>query len=582
MRKILSFAIVMAAMFGGLLCAQTNDPVLMTVGNEQVTKSEFIKAYQKNSMLSEATEADLRDYLRLYADYRMKVQEAKAMQLDTARAFQKEWEAYKSQYAQQYLVDTEVSDQILQEAVDRARYHVRASHILIRIPQEASPKDTLAAYHKIMKIRDEIVGGLDFNEAAAKYSEDESARDMVNPQSGRFQYGNHGELGYFSVLEMIYPFENAAYTTPVGQVSMPVRTQFGYHLIYVQDKIPAVAKMYVSQIFIKDTSALNTKADHSAALERCAQVKREFQQGVSFDTLAARYSDDQVTKNAGGRMEPFTPNRRPGNYTAAALSLKKGQISDPVPSVIGWHILRLDSVVYTTVNDEFEYMIKNRVARDSRSKKSRESLVDKLKVEYNYKENGKAAAMKFFKKHLADNYFQSKHVAVDSLPGIEKLKPMATYADQTLTARDFGKFLSRFQGAQVSGPIEVFLEQVFPNYVAENMLRYESTQLMSKYPEYRDVVNEVYDGLLIYEVNARKVWSAAIQDTLGTERLYEQIKDQQFATGDTAQPYRPLSEVRAVVISQYQDILEKEWVDELHKKYPVKLNEEVFQSILKR
>ena len=581
MRKILSLAMMMAAMFGGLLFAQTNDPVLMTVGNEKVTKSEFIKAYMKNSMLSEATEADLRDYVRLYSDYRMKVQEAKAMQLDTAKAFQKEWEAYKGQYAQQYLIDTEVSDQILQEAMDHSRYHVRASHILVRVPQDAAPKDTLAAYHKIMKIRDEIVGGLDFNEAAAKYSEDESARDMVNPQTGRFQYGNRGELGYFSVLEMIYPFEKAAYSTPVGQVSMPVRTQFGYHLIYVQDKIPAIAKLFVSQIFVRDTSALGKDADHHVALDRCALVKHLYQQGESFDSLAARYSDDQATRNSGGRMEPFAPNRRPGNYTAAAIALKKGQISDPVPSVIGWHILRLDSVVYTTVNDEFEYMIKNRVSRDSRSRKSKESLVEKLKVEYDYKEKGKAAAMKFFKKNMSENYFQSKHVAPDSIPGIEKLKPMCTYADQKLTAQDFGKYLSRFQGAQITGTVDNFLEQVFPNFVSENMLRYEGTQLMHKYPEYRDVVNEVYDGLLIYEVNAKKVWNAAIQDTVGTERLYEQIKEQ-FATGDTAQPYKPFSEVRAVVISQYQDQLEQEWLKELRQKYPVKLNEEVFQSILKR
>ena len=581
MRKILSLAMLMAAMFGGVLCAQTNDPVLMTVGNEKVTKSEFIKAYMKNSMLSEATEADLRDYVRLYSDYRMKVQDAKDMQLDTAKAFQKEWEAYKGQYAQQYLIDTEVSDQILQEAMDHSRYHVRASHILVRVPQDAAPKDTLAAYHKIMKIRDEIVGGLDFNEAAAKYSEDESARDMVNPQTGRFQYGNRGELGYFSVLEMIYPFEKAAYGTPVGQVSMPVRTQFGYHLIYVQDKIPAIAKLFVSQIFVRDTSALGKDADHHVALDRCALVKHLYQQGESFDSLAARYSDDQATRKSGGRMEPFAPNRRPGNYTAAAIALKKGQISDPVPSVIGWHILRLDSVVYTTVNDEFEYMIKNRVSRDSRSRKSKESLVEKLKVEYDYKEKGKAAAMKFFKKNMSENYFQSKHVAPDSIPGIEKLKPMCTYADQKLTAQDFGKYLSRFQGAQITGTVDNFLEQVFPNFVSENMLRYEGTQLMHKYPEYRDVVNEVYDGLLIYEVNAKKVWNAAIQDTVGTERLDEQIKEQ-FATGDTAQPYKPFSEVRAVVISQYQDQLEQEWLKELRQKYPVKLNEEVFQSILKR
>ena len=280
-------------------------------------------------------------------------------------------------------------------------------------------------------------------------------------------------------------------------------------------------------------------------------------------------------------MEPFAPNRRPGNYVHAALSLKPGEISDPVPSSIGWHILRLDSLIYTTVNDEFKYMIKNRLARDPRSKKSKESLVEKLKVEYNYQEKGKAEAMKFFKKNMADNFFQSKHVAVDSLKGIEKLKPMCTFANQTITAREFGRYLSRYQGAQLKGTMSNFLDQIFPNFVEDKILRYESTQLMTKYPEYRDVVNEVYDGLMIYEINSVKVWNAAIEDTVGTERLYEQIKSQ-FATGDTLNPYKPFEEVRAVVISQYQDKLEKEWVEELHRKYPVKLNEDVFRSILKK
>ena len=581
MKKILSLAISVAALFGGLLNAQSNDPVLMTVGNEKVTKSEFIKAYQKNSTLSEATEADLREYLHLYTDYRMKVQEAKSLQLDTAKAFQREWEAYKSQYAQQYLIDTEVSDQLMQETIDRARYHIRASHILVRIPKDATPKDTLAAYHKCMQIREKIMEGMNFNEAAARFSEDESARDFVNPQSGHLQRGNAGELGYFSVLEMIYPFETAAYTTPVGQVSMPVRTQFGYHLVYVQDKIPAIAKLFVSQIFFRDTTALDSKVDHSGIMQKCAQVKQKFQQGTSFDDLAAEYSEDMATKNNGGRMEPFAPNRRPGNYVYAAITLKKGQISEPVPSMIGWHILRLDSVIYTTVNDEFEYMIKNRLGRDSRSQKSKASLVEKLKKEYNYEEKGRKAAMKFFKKNLTVNNFQSKHIAIDSLSGIEKLKPMCSFANQSLTARDFGKYLGRFQGAQLNTSLDNFLEQAFPGFVEERMLRYESTQLMTKYPEYRDVVNEVYDGLLIYEVNALKVWNAAIQDTVGAERFYEQIKTQ-FPTGDTLNPYKPFKDVRAIVISQYQDKLEKEWVAELHKKYPVKLNDDVFRSILNR
>lgn len=579
MKKIFCLAISSFLLLAPAAKAQNNaDPVLMTVGAEKVLKSDFIKAYQKNSNLSEATENDLREYLRLYADYRMKVQEAKAMKLDTAKVFQREWESYKNQYAQQYLIDTEVSDQLLDETTENSRYHIRASHILVRMPQDPTPKDTLAAYHKIMKIRDEILNGLDFNQAAERYSEDESARDFVNPQTKRLQRGNRGELGYFSVMEMIYPFEVAAYSTPVGQVSMPVRSQYGYHLIYVQEKVPAMAKLFVSQIFIKDSNALNSNVNHDEVLQKCAQIKREYKQGATFEELTAKYSDDNVTKNNGGRMEPFTPNRRPGNYVSAAINLKKGEISDPVPSVIGWHILRLDSVVYTTVNDEFKYMLKNRLSRDPRSKKSKEALVEKLKVEYNYEESGKKAAMKFFKKNLDEKCFQTKTVAIDQLKGIEKLKPMCTYADQSLTAVDFGKFLARFQGAQITTTIEKFLESVFPTFVTEKMLQYESTQLMRKYPEYRDVVNEVYDGLMIYEVNSAKVWNAAILDTVGAERFYEQIKTQ-FPTGDTLNPYKSFPEVRAVVISQYQDKLEKEWLEELHKKYPVKVDEVVFRSI---
>jgi peptidyl-prolyl cis-trans isomerase SurA len=581
MKKNLCLTVLLLASFSFYSQAQNNDPVLMKVGNEVVTKSEFIKAYQKNSSLSEATEADLREYLKLYQEYRMKVQEAKALKLDTAQQFQKEWASYKDQYAQQYLIDTEVSDQLLDETTERARYHLRASHILVRLPEDANPKDTLAAYHKIMKIRDEIMNGLDFSEAAVRYSDDQSARDFVNPQSRRLQHGNRGDIGYFSVLEMIYPFETAAFNTPVGQVSMPVRTQFGYHLVYVQDKIPAIAKMFVSQIFIQDSNALEKDADHSAQMAKCAQIEQDWKNGSTFEELAAKYSEDKATQNSGGRMEPFAPNRRPGNYIYAAINLKPGEISQPVPSGIGWHILKLDSVIYTTVNDEFKYMIKNRLARDSRSKKSKESLVEKLKVEYNYEEKGKAAAMKFFKKNLTDKVFQVKHIAIDSLKGIEKLKPMCTYANQQLTAQDFARFLTRFQGRQLNGTVENFLEQVYPNFVSENILRYERSQLMDKYPEYRDVVNEVFDGLMIYEVNSLKVWNAAIQDTVGAERLYEEIK-YQFATGDTLNPYKPFSEVRAVVISQYQDRLEKQWLEELHRKYPVKLDEEVFRSILKK
>lgn len=577
-RLALSLVAIMAM---GNLFAQSNSDILMKVGNEKVSKGEFVSAYQKNNLISEASEKDLREYLELYANYRMKVQEAESLRMDTSVAFQRELSSYKNQSAQQYLTDAEVTDQLLNEAYERSKYQIRASHILLRCLPTAQPKDTLAAYHKALQIRNEILNGLDFAEAAVKYSEDESARDFVNPQTKRFHYGNKGDLGYFSVMEMIYPFETGAFNTPLGQVSMPVRTQFGYHLIYVRDKVPAMAKIFISQIFINDSLALRGEA-RPEIKAKLAEIQTALKTN-SFEEVVMQFSEDVASKEKQGRMDPFTPNRRPGDYVAAAIKLKPGQHSEPVASLLGWHILRLDSIVYSTVNEETRFMLKNKLSRDARSQKSKASLLNKLKKEYNYSEKGKAAAMKFFKKNLPESYFQSTRVAIDSLKGIEKLKPMCTYADQKITAVEFARFVSRFQGTQLNVPVENFLEQIFQKLVGDKMLQYENTQLTNKYPEYRELVKEFHDGMLLYEINAKKVWNAAIQDSVGLERYYESVKTEYpVAQPNDSLQYKPLSEIRAIIINRYQDVLEQKWLQELKAKYPVVVDEQVFKSILKK
>lgn len=565
------------------LYAQTNKDVLVRIGNESVTVDEFLNAYQKNNTLSEATEKDLREYLDLYINYRMKVQEATALKMDTAESFKKELASYQTQSAQQYLVDTEVSDHLLEEAFQNSKSQVRASHILVRCSQTASPKDTLAAYHKIMQIRDKIVKGMDFSEAAYLYSEDESAQDHYNPQTGRKQYGNKGELGYFSVLEMIYPFEKAAFSLPVGQVSMPVRTQYGYHLIYVKDKIPAVGKIFVSQVFVADTNAM-AGAPKGEIADRLRLIQEQYKNGkMTFEELAQNYSDDKATKNQGGKMEPFTPNRRPGNYVAAALKLKKGEISEPIPSYLGWHILKRDSVVKLFITEDAKYMLKSALARDARARTSRESLVNRLKKEYNFQEGGKTAAMKFFKKNVPANYFQSTATDITKLKGIEKLKPMFTFADQSASATEFAQYVSRYQGTPINGTVIDFIQSLYPGFVTEKIIRYEKLHLSDKYPEYRDLVKEFHDGMLLYEINSQKVWNAAIQDSVGIENYYEVVKkDYPDVDSTGAVSYKPLKEIRAVVIGRYQDYLEAEWIKELRNKYPVAVDEKVFQTLLKR
>lgn len=577
------FALLFALCVGCLaLYAQEDNRVLMTIGKETITVSDFVKAYQKNNMLSEATENDLREYRELFINYRLKVQEAEAMQLDTSASFIAELGSYETQSAQPYLVDNQVSDELVEEAYERSKNQVRASHILIRCNSSASPKDTLAAYQKIMGIREQIVNGLDFNEAAALYSEDQSAREYVNPQNNSHHYGNKGELGYFSIFEMIYPFECAAFNTPVGSVSMPFRTQFGYHLVYVQDKIPALAKIWVSQIFVADSTALSGTVKPEI-MQRLNEIQALYNQGMPFDTIAKYYSDDKATKNSGGHMEPFNPSRRPGNYVSAAIHARPGMMTAAVPTTIGWHFLRCDSTSKATVNEESRYMLKQRIARDSRAQKSKEALVERLKKEYNFNESGKAKAFKFLDKNIDANYFQSKDNTIASLKGIEKLKPIFTFADQQASVQDFAKYLSRFQGVKLNGTVLDFLAQIYPSFVSDNILTYERTHLKEKYPEFNDLIKEFHDGILLYEINTQKVWGAAIQDSVGLANFYEKIKAN-FPNDDpnAETPYKPMNEIRALVITRYQDFLEQEWVKELRAKYPIKVDENVFSSILKR
>ena len=211
-----------------------DDQVLMKVAGEDITKGEFLKVYFKNSKKDkEIDPKSLEEYLQLYINFKLKVAEAKELGLDTTKAFITELSGYRAQLAQPYLNDKRISEALIQEAYQRKQYDVRAGHLLIKVGMEADPRDTLVAYRKIVKLRRRILNGENFDDVAKLASEDPSAKD------------NGGDLGYFTVFQMIYPFETMAYNTEVGKVSKPVRTRYGYHIINVKDKRDALAMSHL-------------------------------------------------------------------------------------------------------------------------------------------------------------------------------------------------------------------------------------------------------------------------------------------------------------------------------------------------
>ncbi|MBQ7490673.1 MAG: peptidylprolyl isomerase [Bacteroidales bacterium] len=573
---VLSVALLAAVNF---IYAQNSD-YLLIVGKDTISKDEFLRTYQKNSSLEKATQKDLRDYLDLYTNFKLKVLDGEAQQVDTSANFTRELNSYRNQSAQQYLIDKEVTDELIEEAFEHSKYHVRASHILVEC-KTTNPSDTLAAYKKIMDIRKKLINKeMSFADAAVTYSDDPSSKDREG-RNGQMMAGNKGDLGYFTVFNMIYPFEVAVYNTPVGKISMPVRTSFGYHIIYVTDKVPAIESISISQIYFADSLAKEGKMT-AETKKKIDEVQKKLK-NTSFEDLVMAYSDDKGTaiESKKGEVKAFAPQRRPGDFVKACISLKQGGVSAPVATHDGWFIIKLKEVKNLEITEDQKFAMKNRIQRDNRSFKSKESLVEKLKKEYKFEDSGAKAAIDFFSKNIPHEYMQSSKIDLEELDGIRQLKPMFTFADQKVTALDYAKYIRRFQGISNINDMKKFVEEKYPFFVNETILRYENEHLESKYPEFKALVEEYHDGMVLYEITSSEVWLKAVKDTVGLVNFYEKVKHKYPVSKSDPTP-RPFEEVKSAVLTEYQDFLESKWLEALRVKYPVRVNEKVFDSILKK
>ncbi len=343
-------------------------PLLFAIENDSIHTDEFMYVYRKNNINNDSafSKKDISEYLDLYVNFKLKVHEARERGMDTTQAYRNEMKAYEAQLKKPYLSESKVTDQLVQEAYDRFSQEIRASHILIRLPENATPEDTLEAYNRIQELREQAVQGADFNKLAASHSEDPSARE------------NGGDLEYFTSLQMVYPFESAAYTTAEDNISEIIRTQFGYHIIKVKDKRPANNKVVVSHIMIRHDSQ-----DSSKSRNLIFEIYDQAVGGVDWDQLVNQYSDDMNSKRVGGRLQAFGLRQMPFNFQEAAFSLEPGDISDPVKTDYGWHIIRLEQRIPLPGFDRLEKNIRDRVENDVRADMGQEALLRRLEKEWN-------------------------------------------------------------------------------------------------------------------------------------------------------------------------------------------------------
>ncbi len=612
-----------------LAFAQTEE-VLLTIDGQPVTKSEFEYIYTKNNsnVYSEADKKSPEDYLDLFIDFKLKVLEAEKLKMDTASSFKKELAGYRQEAAAPYLTNHNFDEQFVREMYRRMTLEVDASHILLRLDENASPNEEQKVLDRIDNIRREILDGKDFGEAAVEYSEDPSAKT------------NSGNLGYFSAFMMVFPFETAAFETPVGEVSQPVRSKFGYHLIKVNDVRKNQGEIQVAHIMknIPKGATAGQKTRIKSEIDSLYQLVLD---GADFGKLAKKESDDRRSAEENGKMPWFSAGKIVPSFSDPAFALKNiGDISEPIETEFGYHIIKKLDERPVASFDELKAEIENRIKRDpERNNSSQQAFISDLKEEYHY------SVSKEGKQNLSGLTIQETSL----LPVID----LFSIDGKEFRSDDFRIWIQRkniTKGAYLD---------VFDQWVSDELLALEDLQLEDKHPEFRYLMQEYHDGILLFNISQEKIWNFAGEDTLGLQTFYEKLKkkhmwndrfrgsiitcknaevrekaenlfaedlhpdevvqhlntieklitiengawekganpvvdyyvwngatpedfnsEKTFVRGDIVGPEeKKLDEARGLYIADYQEYLEKIWVKELRSKYKVKVDKQVLKTI---
>ncbi|MBK7888398.1 MAG: peptidylprolyl isomerase [Bacteroidetes bacterium] len=489
------------------------DPILLNIAGENIFKSEFDRVFKKNNRDSVFTEESVREYLELYINYKLKVKEAESLKMDTGSTFQSELAGYRKQLAQPYLTDKEVSENLIREAYERLKKDVKASHILLKLAQDALPKDTVAAYNRLMKIRDMINKGADFGKVARDSSEDPSAKD------------NSGDLGYFTGMQMVYPFESVAFNSKPGVISMPVRTRFGYHIIKVTDSRAAQGEIRAAHIMVRTPKEANDSASAAAEM-RIKEVEKALKGGMAWDTAVTIYSEDKGSAKKGGELPWFGTGRMVPEFEKAAFALKsEGDISGIVKTSYGYHIIRLLEKRGIPPFEEKKGELKQLIARDSRNESSRLSMIAKIKKQFKFKEVPKVKdefiatldttlSEGEWDLNKADKFTRTIFTLTDSLGAVTNF-----------TQQDFAKYVSTHQTKRSGNNPQAIGYSMFDQWIGEAVIGYLEERLDNLYPDFRNLMREYRDGILLFDLTDQMVWSKAVKDTAGIEAYYAANKN---------------------------------------------------------
>jgi peptidyl-prolyl cis-trans isomerase SurA len=506
--KIRSYYLITLIYLFPVLCQaqDLNTKTLMTVNENKIQAGEFIRMYKKS--VEPGKTLDIDSYLQQFIIFKLKVADALSEGYDTTKSFRNELNGYRNQLAQNYLTDTQTKDKLLQKTYQRSLTEINAWHILIAMPQEASSADTLKAWQKAIDIRERIIKGEPFEIVARGSSDDKSVKI------------NGGNLGYFSVFQMIMPFEDAAYSLKKGNISMPVRTPFGYHIIKVTDKRPSKGKIKVAHIMKAVPPGTDDKEAQKAE-EEINSIYKMLQEGASFAELAKKYSDHKESALKGGELNWFGTGEIISEFSEAAFALTDtGKYTKPVHTIYGWHIIKLLDKKSPGTFEESRSFLESKINQSYLNSISKKTFVDKLKKEYNFQVNQDAYS--WFVGHTDTLIIQGlKKYDRTSIPDVN----LYSFASQYITTNEFADYIEKRGSLIITKDSSVFINRLIETRASDHLISYENSVLEKKYPEFRYLMNEFHDGMLLFEISGKNVWNRVSNDSSGMRNYYNEHKN---------------------------------------------------------
>lgn len=491
------------------------DPAyLFSIESEPVMADEFLRVFSKNQSVRNnsdpVSQEEFDKNLELFIDFKLKVKEAENQGMSESEEFEKEFHMIKEDLKKPYLLKNAVQEGELRKAYNRMQEMLEASHILLAFPPNAGEADSIAVLKMAASLKEKAEGGMDFNELAVEYSDDPSAKN------------NKGYLGYFTSLQMVYPFEDAAYLLEPGQISGPVLSNFGYHLIKLEDRGLNPGQIRVSHILVRVDPA--DPVSEERAKRRIEDIYTALQQpGYLWEEIVATYSDDESTKKTGGMLPWFGVGSIIPAFEQAAFSLSGvGDISVPVKTPFGYHFVRLEGTRPLAPFEEMEEALKSKILRDGRSGLIQSQVMAMQIARYGFKEN----------KEILDTL---RGMVDQVLPkGTTQLydKPIEPFLERHLmvvqqdsfSVGDFIDFIQEDTEVVKVGPGQYF-DPWYQKFKEVSLNHKEEEELLKGNKEYRNLVKEYREGILLFSLMNEAVWQKALTDSAGQMTYYIDHRD---------------------------------------------------------